>query len=261
MKTRKRRVPLKQEILFVTAFKNIHRDQWKNASRSVEDYLKHFSVLSKLPYTLVVYVEPDIKKRIPLLSNIIIRDFHEVDTFYNAFLKRDKQIMKSKTYQSKIPEKRKVNPEHLYSEYNLINHSKINFISNTKQLYPDYDFYSWVDFGFSGFNDVPRAISVSSLPKKVIYQIMNKPIMISAEEMLAKDEVYFAGSAFIIHYSLVETFEKKWKKKLIEWQKKGITDDDQSMVLQLYLDDPSMYHTVFSKKWRELYSLLTPKLV
>ena len=259
MKTRKtKRLPLKQDILFVTAFKDIKRDQWKVNSRSVEEYLKHFMILTKLPYTLIVYVEPDIKKQIPVLPNIIVRDFDEVDTFYDRFLERDKQIMKSKAYQSMIPERRKNNPEHTYSNYNFINHSKINFVSHTKHLYPHYAFYSWVDFGFSGFKNIPCPIRVSSLPKKVIYQTLHTPISISEEEMLTKDPVYFAGSAFIVHHSLVESFEKKYERKIIEWQNRGITDDDQNLVLQLYLDDPSMFHTVYHKEWRMLYSMLTP---
>ena len=258
MKTRKR-VPLKQDILFVTAFKNIHRDQWKVNSRSVEDYLKSFIILTKLPYTIIVYVEPDIKKKIPLLPNVIVRDFDEVDTFYDRYLERDKQIMKSKAYQSMVPKRRKIHPEHLYSEYNFINHSKINFVSHAKHLYPHYAFYSWVDFGFSGFmKNIPCPIRVSSLPKKIIYQTKNKPLPITEEEMITKDDVYFAGSAFIVHHSLVEPFEKKYEQKIKEWQTRSITDDDQNLVLQLYLDEPSMFHKVYHKEWRMLYSLLTP---
>jgi len=257
MKTKKNR-PFKKDILFVTAFKNIHRDQWKDNARSVEDYLKHFMVLTKLPYTMIVFVEPEIKKKIPVLPNIIVRDFYEVDTFYDRYLERDKQIMKSKAYQCMVPERRKNNPEHLYSEYNFINHSKINFVSHAKRLYPHYIFYSWVDFGFSGFKNIPCPIRLSSLPKKVIYQTLRIPSSISEEEMLKTDDVYFAGSAFIVHHSLVEPFEKKYEQKIKEWQTRGITDDDQNLVLQLYLDDPSMFHAVYHKKWRMLYSMLTP---
>ena len=248
-----RHLPLKQEMLFVSAFKNINRDQWKHFSRGMEEYVKRFISLAKLPYTLVVYVEPDVKKIIPFIPNVIVRNLDEVETFYDTFLERDKQIMKSKAYQSMIPEERKHHPEHLYSEYNFVNHSKINFVSHTKDLYPHYAFYSWVDFGFLG--KIP-SIQVSSLPKKIIYQTMMEPISITEEEMLSKDDTYFPGSAFIVHHSLVKIFEQKWKKKLIEWQKKNITDDDQNLVLQLYLDDPSLFHTVNHKKWFKLYSLL-----
>jgi hypothetical protein len=254
MKTRKHK--LLQQILFVTAFKNIHRDKWTNSSRSIETYINHFMILTKLPYTLIVYVEPEIKKILPPLpNNIILKDFNKVHTFFDL-LNKDKKIMKSKTYQSKIPQSRKNIPEHLYSEYNFINHSKINFIAHTKKLYPQYAFYSWVDFGFAGLNIIPNAIKVSTLPKKVIYQSMKKPISISAEEMLSKNDVYIAGSAFIIYHDKVEVFESNYRQKIIEWQKNYITDDDQNLVLQLYLDDPSLFHLVYHKNWRMLYSML-----
>lgn len=256
--SRTRDLPLKKDILFVTAFKNIHRDQWKDATRNVETYLKYFMNLIKLPYTIIVYVEKDLKNLIPVLNNVIVRDLNEVNTFYNTFLERDKQIMKSKAYKSKIPESRKKQPEHLYSDYNLITHSKINFVSHTKDLYPNYEFYSWVDFGFSRKKStIPCSINVSRLPKKIIIQTMNTPITISEEELLAKDDIYFPTGAFILHHSLIDVFEKAYKKKLIEWQKRGITDDDQSLILQLYLDNPSMFHTLHDKNWFMLYPLLS----
>ena len=252
-----RHLPLKQEMLFVSAFKNINRDQWKHFNRDMEEYVKRFISLAKLPYTLVLYVEPDVKKIIPFIPNVIVRDLREVETFYDTFLERDKQIMKSKAYQSMIPEQRKHHPEHLYSEYNLITHSKINFVSHTKHIYPHYEFYAWVDFGYYGMrNTIPCSINVASLPKKVIIQTMETPISISEEELLTKDDIYFPTSAFIVHHSLVDTLETSWKKKIIEWQKRGITDDDQSLITQLYLDNPSMFHTVQHKKWGMLFPLL-----
>ena len=52
-----------------------------------------------------------------------------INTFYNKFLEIDRNVMNSDIYKNKIPIYRKNNPEHLYSEYNLINHSKINFVN------------------------------------------------------------------------------------------------------------------------------------
>jgi hypothetical protein len=114
----------KNDILFVTAYKNIE-------------------------YNLIVYIEEDTKEKLSQYQfkpNIVFKSISEVNTFFDKYLDDDKQVMSSDIYKNKIPIRRKYNPEHVFSEYNLINHSKINFVADAKKLFPKYKFYSWIDF-------------------------------------------------------------------------------------------------------------------
>ena len=52
--------------------------------------------------------------------------------------------------------------------------------------------------------------------------------------MLKRDDIYFAGAQFIIHTTLVETYEKLYRNLLETWKKEIICDDDQNAILQIY---------------------------
>jgi len=253
------------KIIFTTAYKDINRIKWDNFKRSNDHYLRGFKNLcSNIPYTLIVYVEEDIKKliteTIQIASNIIFMDITKVDTFYNKYLDIDKEIIQSEAYLKKIPLNRKDCPEHKYSEYNLINHSKINFVNYTKKKFPKYKYYAWIDFGTMNENidNIPKNIDFTLIPPKITFKcIVNPPQKRPSEnEMLASNCIYFLGSSFIIFTDLVEHYEKIYESKLIEWQKKGITDDDQSLILQLYYDNPKLFHIINHSKWFGFYSAL-----
>ena len=47
-----------------------------------------------------------------------------------------------------------------------------------------------------------------------------------------------------------------YEKKILEWHKKMITDDDQSLILQLYYDNPEIFEFKLNNKWFSLYNLL-----
>ena len=158
----------KQEIIFVTSFKNIGRENWNCYNLSNGRYIDYFyTLVNNIKYKLVVYLENDIKeiviKNKTFSENIQFEDLNRVDTFYNKYIENDKIIITSDIYKNKIPDYRQKLPEHLYSEYNLINHSKINFVRHTKELYPNYLYYAWIDFGRmnESIENIPKNIDIS----------------------------------------------------------------------------------------------------
>jgi len=255
-----------QEIIFVTAFKDINRDKWEHYYLSNGRYIDYFYTLANnIKYKLVVYLENDIKEIVTnnktFNSNVIFKDLNSVDTFFNKFIDNDRIIINSDAYKNKIPSYRKILPEHLHSEYNLINHSKINFVNDTKKLFPDHLFYAWIDFGRMNedLDNVPRNIDISLIPtNKITYHCVNNTpdTVINEYEMLASNCVYFLGSSFIVPNYLVETFESLWEKKLVKWQEIGVTDDDQNLIIQLYFDNPELFHKIKHDKWYGMYSTL-----
>ena len=253
------------DIIFTTAYKDINRGNWSNFIRSNKTYIDYFyNLADNIKYRLVVYVEFDIKelmiKEHTFNDNIIFIDMNSVDTFYNKYLEKDNVIINSEIFKGKIPENRKNKPECLYSEYNLINHSKINFVANTKQIFPNYKYYSWIDFGTMNekIENIPNNIDISLLQNKITYHCVQSPPTerISEEEMLKSDQVYFLGSAFIVFRDLVEHFENIWENKIVQWQEQYITDDDQNLILQLYYDSPELFQKIENTEWFGIYRKL-----
>jgi len=249
------------DILFITAFKDIGRNNWSSHKRTNEDYFNYFlNITNNIDYTLVVYLDDEIQNE--LLSkysfgkNIIFDKIKNVDSFYEKYLEEERRVISSPEFQKKLPKHRfRKHPETWSAKYTLINHSKINFVSNAKKNYPDYKFYSWIDFGYvREINSLPKNININKLQEKIIYQVFKIPQKrLNAIQMLQIDEAVIAGSAFIVANNLVETFENIYENKIKLWHQHYICDDDQSLVLQLYHENKNFFYLIQDNNWFSLY--------
>ena len=253
---------MEKKIMFVSAFKDIGRASWSNSNRSVDHYLSWFSNLAtRITYPLAVFVEEPIKKRLQqmnLSSSVTIHPYEDVKTFLDHYVDREREIMNSPSFQRLIHPGRKGYPETVHPEYTLINHSKINFVSHAKILHPDYDFYSWVDFGmFRDYQHIPRGLNLSEYPNKFLFHTLSYPgPRRSEEDMLQTNEVWITGSTFVIPGDQVEFYEKLYENKIQAWQKRGLADDDQSLILQLYYDHRDRFALQESPEWFSLFKIL-----
>ena len=89
------------DILCVSAYKDIGREKWGAYQRSNEEYFKNFmNLCNNINYKLIVYLDDKIKdelmSRFTFSSNIIFKNLNNVDTFFNKFLERDKIVMNIK---------------------------------------------------------------------------------------------------------------------------------------------------------------------
>ena len=243
------------EIIYVTAFKDIGRALWNTFRRGNDEYFNCFILLSNNfnpRYKLIVFVDNEIKAH--LLSknkfndNIIFYNFDDVDSFYKKYLQKETEILNSEIFRRKVASNRLYNnPETWCAKYNLINHSKINFIKHVKTLYLNYKYYAWIDFGFvknGDLNVIPKSINPDKVQNKITYQYKYLTLRIDANEILKSNNDYIAGGAFVIPNEKVEWFEKKYENKLNEWYLNYIADDDQSLVLQLYFDNKDIFNLI-----------------
>lgn len=251
----------KNTIIFTTAFKDIGRKDWHIIPRSNERYIQDFlNLANNINYKLIVYVEDNmynILQTYNLKSNIILINSNSVNTFFDMYIENERHMITSHEYKRKIPKDREDAPEHWCAEYNMVNHSKINYLVNTKKLFPNYEYYSWIDFGCirNTINDVPKDIDFNKLDEKICYMTLKTPThFIDANEILISHDVYFAGSQNVIHYNLVNITEYLWKTKLEEWKTRIICDEDQDLVLQLYFDNPDLFKLYPSNTWFSLFS-------
>jgi hypothetical protein len=258
-----------EDILFVTAYKDIGRSKWNNSSRTNGEYFSKFvSITKQIQHTLIVFVEEDIRQQLEnkytFSKNIIFYDLPKKDLFYHTFFESQRQIIESGEYKEKIPIYRNDVPEHIYAEYNLINHSKINFVRHAKKVFPNYSFYSWIDFGFGKLlEDLPIKISnVQKLPRRIIYHSMTSipEIQISPNDMLKENRIFLIGSSYIIPNEIVEIFEDIYEKKIIELEKEKVVDDDQNIVYQIYMENKNLFILVGGGHWFSFYNIINSLL-
>jgi hypothetical protein len=252
-------------ILFVTSFKDIGRNNWSVHKRTNEEYINYFLILAQnIEYNLIVYLDEIIKNELlqkyTFNDNIIFIDSNNVDTFYNKYLNEERRVISDVRFQSKIPRERfRNNPETWSAKYTLINHSKINYVKHAKDIYPDYSFYSWIDFGFvKNINNIPKNLSLENFPDRIMYQSFQNisENRLNAIQMLKINDVKIAGSPFVIPKSLIDRFETLYENKINQWHENYICDDDQGLVLQLYYENRHLFHLIIDENWFSLYKHL-----
>jgi hypothetical protein len=255
-----------ESILFITSYKDIKRSLWSHYTMTNDDYVKHFlNILNYMVYDTVVFVEQHIFELIMKATNNIVKPnitFINMDnfiqnTFFTTLMEKDKAVMNSEIYKKKLAYHRRVNPEHLYSEYNLINHSKISFIKQAKEYY-NYDFYAWIDFGYIRNSDlnIPRNINVKAFPNKIMYSCFRYPDInnrIDPNVLLQLDDIIVMGGSFILPNCLVDTYEILYEENLLKLYDQHISDDDQNVVVQIYYNNPELFHLLKTTKWFDLY--------
>lgn len=252
------------DIIFITAFKDIGRSSWKNNfQRYTIVYIQYFmNLVNNIDYKLIVYVNGNIYeflKKINLNNNITIINSTDVDTFYKKYIDKYNEVMNSDLFKVKLNPQRLENPECWSADYNLINHSKINYIQHAKNNYPDYNYYAWIDFGcIRDIKNVPKNIDYSKLDNsKLLFQCINNPDIHpkhSAEDMLKVEYIFIAGSQFIIPNKLVEKYLELYENKLNELLTNNICDDDQSIILQIYYENKELFSLINLLDWFTLFS-------
>ena len=259
-------------IIFVTAFKDIGRENWPAYRRSNKEYIANFIKLAtNIKYYLVCYIDEDIHKYLMQIykfrfpDNIIFithNNAQQFDMYYEKYNTANKQILTSIDYQNKIPVHRKLNPEHCVPEYNTMMYMKNYFIKLTKDILPMHDFYSWLDFGICQTDDlypVPKNIDLDKLSDKIYYSCFQMPNLdnkLSETKLLQSDTIYIAGSQYIVPNKLVDMFDKLWQDKIDYWISINNSDDDQNLILQIYYDRPDIFNLVRCQKWMDLYNHL-----
>ena len=197
------------DICFITAYKQLVRKDLVFSSKYyIDGFLK---LANNIKYNLVVYVENHILDQIKTVqhkfnSNIIFINIEDVeDAYIYKYRDIDTKILQSDEYKNMIPDYRKHLPEHNDLLYNLINHSKINFIKHAKTKFSDFQLYSWVDFGRfnDNINNIPANLNTDIISKsKITFQTPHGAWFtnerISPVEMLKSNTIFMLGASFII---------------------------------------------------------------
>lgn len=210
---------------------------------------------TKARQRLVCFVEKDIREiceqQVPSSLFVNYTDLDSVSTFLSKFEDLEQSFIDSEEYKRSVPEQRRLNPEHNYAAYNLINHSKINFIAAAKKMYPMYDYYMWTDFGCPDYPTEELNVSAVCPKNKVTYGVLTMPPAQrkSIREMLSNNDIYFMGSQFIVHTNAVHLYETMYLAQLRKFHEERVSDDDQNVVYQMTHTYPYLFNLAFVQEW------------
>ena len=227
--------------LFVTAYKNIGRENWQGEfKRTDDDYIQYFGNLCKSNFDLICFCEPYIAEILKTrfgFNNCFQYDI--CNTFFH-YLPIEESIIQSSTFQHLT--RHRGDPECRIPEYNIINHNKCIFIQRAMQMFPDYSHYAWIDFGYIHNKEyILTEFDWSKLsPDKIHISSHNEPSpcnirppwVVCVEDTLGN--YAFAGGLIVIPNAVVQWYFQTYHETLVSFYNQQLVHDDQGVFLQLY---------------------------
>lgn len=266
-----------KSITIVTAFIDIGRGEWDNQyKRSTQFYIESFLHYLKYPYQMACYIDDRYideilehyvkspyrnKMFIPINKRWLKNNIHAWKQ-----LELDKEIISSQKYKeymqqrlrimypdgaSNVESQKYIFPENQYSEYNIINHSKIDFIMHAIEngfiLDTTDTITCWCDFGYFGtqHDNDPVTFPTQTLDKskfksdKLTFFIQNRAVRECVDPvfMLIQSPEIFTGAFWGGPTSLMSRFQELYHISVDELYKYNISDDDQHVYLRCYIKD------------------------
>lgn len=267
-----------EDITLVTAFYDIGRENWEEGfKRDVSFYIDSFFTYLNYEYKMVCYIDDRFidkvlekyaecqyqnKVFIPINRQWLDDNIHAWKNVerdrgimenedYKEFMKRRLPLM----YPDGIPETNVRNhlcPENVFPEYNVVNHSKIDFIVHAIQNgYINTSFTGWTDFGYfktyhSDDSPLPHStIDINKLhPSKLIFNLRRKIVEQDKDvifTMLYAFEL-FIGAFYAGPTELMIPFQELYHECVTEMLDQFVTDDDQHVYIQCYVKKPEWMH-------------------
>jgi hypothetical protein len=268
------------EIITITAFMEIGRENWLVLNRNKEDYIDSFKKMLFLNKNMIIFMDD---KYINLIDNYC--DENKIIIPINAnWLKENseswkkidiaKNIMNSDKYKELLNVRiNNGNPENIYPEYNTINHSKIDFIKYAI----DYNFIKknqficWCDFGYyhsilhNNHDEFPYVhLDLNRFNTNKLNFFLRNKISLNDFDMiytLVKAPEIFTGSFFGGNSKVMLELYKIYHECLNELYLNNISDDDQHVYLRCYLKKPELFELFLSKdKWPQALTCFQKKI-
>jgi hypothetical protein len=247
---------MNNSVIFVTAFKNLNRHNWKGFERSLDNYINYFENLSIVPIRLICFCENDVRV---ILNNKLkfynTYPYKPEETFFR-FISKEKTIMESIEFKNLV--KHRNDPETNKPGYNLVNHNKVWFIKRCKEMFPNYTHYAWIDFGcIRSKAKIPQQVDFKFLSTNKITYACEKPINIGklltpVEACKNFNNQNLMGSEFFCPKDMVDWYYEEYYKMVMKYYENNLVDDDQEIVKQILRSHADKFNLVVTGAWFEL---------
>ena len=247
---------MNSSVIFVTAFKNLNRHNWEGFERSVDNYINYFENLTMIPIRLVCFCEDEIKT---VLHNKLqfynTYPYKPEETFFR-FIEKETSIMGSLQFKNLV--KHRNDPETNKPGYNLATHNKAWFIKRSKEMFPNYTHYAWIDFGYIRTkNNIPQQLDFTHLPdNKILFSTM-KPFQIDKllnpiEACININNQTLIGGIYFCPKDMVDWYYQEYYNMVMNYYANNLVDDDQEIVKQLLKKHRDKFNLVATGAWFEL---------
>lgn len=252
---------MRVKVLGVSAFKNIGRGNWTQSTRSVDEYFKAFgrmvNLTSSWPYKLTCFCEPGICSRLHTQLHFKETQPLNINDTYFKYIQVDKEAMKSQRYQQKVLiRKNRGKPEYTHAAYNAITNSKPNFIRRAAEIYGSegYTHYIWLDFGWVRSLDViPSKLCWDLIDDGKIHVTSSSDVrskVVTESEIVRETQTGgspIMGYTFVVPKELVVWFAETWHDMYLRYQRFGMMDDDQGLMVNVIKENRGKFNVHVTK--------------
>lgn len=138
-----------QRVLWVSVFRDIHRDTWDIAKRTFEEYFTCFKrLVEPLGNDLVCFIDEPYAERVRELG-VRTLPLNLEDTYIPKHYARHKELIDREEFHALLDEKVRTCPEYTNPDYALTLYSKQCFVRRASDLFPNYTHYASIDFGYA----------------------------------------------------------------------------------------------------------------
>ena len=174
--------PVTQKILWVTAFRDIKRETWPLAIRTVEEYFTYFQhLIEPIGKELVCFIDEPHAERVRKLG-VRTLPYDIEDTYIPKHYPRHKELIDTRAFHHLLPEYLRDQAEYTIPDYAMTLYGKQCFIRRASDLFPEYTHYAWIDFGYARSKDDVESFS------NIYKNVPNDQIYISSFRRLDFDE-------------------------------------------------------------------------
>jgi protein YibB len=260
-------------LCLVTAFFDIGRDTWSSYPRSLANYFYSFEPYLDMRQEMIVYIDDryltiftelchsnQYIKIIGINGEWLSQHIHA----YNQ-LEREREIIHSDSFKQLIAnrlscEPQFIPPECTIPEYNMLQHSKIDFVCHAiLNNLSSAPYFAWTDFGyFKLSNFIPNdSLDLTKFNlDKINFQTIN-PVQEEDKQILyvlklAPERI--GGFFYLGSRELLLSYQTLYHDVYTEFQSMNIADDDQHLMLQCYFRQPELFHLWDLGGWHRIYT-------
>jgi len=248
-------IPNKNKILFISAYIKI------------DDNINQLDNLNKLllnNINLIFFCEKDTEDILHNTYNFYnTLSYDKNNTYYNLF-ENYNNITNSDFFKNLI---KTTNYElnNNFIENNIINHNKIMLIDRIKKLYPNYNYYGWIDLKYlQNTQIVDYNFDWDNLPNKIHYgstlELNTNIIPDILNNFILNPEIIY-NNLFTIPYNLVNWYLDKYNDMINYFNCLNIIGNDKDIICQLYKLYPNNFNFYNCNKNYENLLLLYNKYI
>ena len=248
----------KEEALFVSAFFDINRGEWEHAKRSNKKYFDFFDYWARIQNTVVIYVSSEeIAEKIYKIRskyNMQDRTLVKVVNYKNLELELYNKMFKvAQDMKCRDFRMRPETPETNNADYDLVMLLKSWALFEASKTFPSYNVLAWIDFGFGHGSETFENKEDFEFTAKLPYD--NKIHMFSVQELndmpiidiVSTGVTFISGSFFYCSKQKILWLWQQAKENMKHLLACGMIDDDQTIWLMCYRDNPDNFVIALNK--------------